>query len=107
MFRPDNNIMSSVGWTETGRVETQRNSESMAKIKPMNSATLVITMELHEFQGAMSLPNVVLIKYVFLKITKSNLTYPYPTNIFFLVRLMHEKKPSAHMVLKLTTQSIR
>ena len=95
--------MSSVGWTATGRVRRQ-------KIEPMTPATLVThsTMELHEFQGAMSLLIEVLIKHVFLKITKSNLTYLYPANSFFLMLFMDEKKnPSAHMVLKLTTQRIR
>ena len=64
-------------------------------------------MELHEFQGDRSLPNVFLIKHLFLKITKSNLNYLYPANNFFLVDFMDEKKPSAHMVLKLTPQSIK
>ena len=40
-------------------------------------------MELHEFLGAGSLPSVALIKHVFLKITKPNLTYLCPANSFF------------------------
>ena len=51
-------------------------------------------MELHEFQGARSLPNVVLIKHLFLNITNSNLTYLNSTNSFFLAHFMEEKRPS-------------
>ena len=59
-------------------------------------------------QGATSLPNVVVIELLFLKIiTNTCLTYLYPANIFFLVHFMDEKKPSAHMALRLTPQSIR
>ena len=40
-------------------------------------------------------------------ITNSNLTYLYPTNRVFSSALYGWKKPSAHIVLKLTPESIR
>ena len=76
-FPPDNNVMSSVGWTATGRVETQRNSESKAKIEPMTPATSVIhSMELHEFQGARSLMWSLLKMYFSNHQVKFNLSLP-------------------------------
>ena len=61
-------------------------------------------MELHEFQGASSLPHVVVINHLFLKITTSNLIHLYLANRFFLVYFMHEKK--SHLLNGIATNPL-
>ena len=80
---------SAVGWTATGRVTRQTSNQW-----PLQHQSYALMMELHEFQGARSFPNVVIIKHVFLKITKSNLNYFYPANSFFS-RALHGWKKKA------------
>ena len=86
--------MSSVGCAATGRVTTERTSESRARLEPKTPATSVTRFN----DGATWIPGsyklVVLIKLVFLHMI---------TN--FSSALYGWKKPSAHIVLKLTPQS--